>query len=132
MPPFEGIFQNTDAVDTDTPKNDDIDAVFSDKERSFRLYLCRILIALRKDLRNSDDKKYIFDKNEQLELMLKWRDEMSEIKNKEIDAVCATFNVSVGGKVSVNDNLKNKIKKLLIEFPIEEILDAVDISISTY
>ena len=63
MPPFEGIFQNTDAVDTDTPKNDDIDAIFSDKEDSFRLYLCRILIALRKDLRNSDDKKYIFDKN---------------------------------------------------------------------
>lgn len=70
------------------------------------------------------------DKNEQLEMMLKWREELENFTDKEVDAV--NNRISSISAWMANDNGKKKIKKLIKEFSIQLVLDAVDIAFDKY
>lgn len=70
------------------------------------------------------------EKNEQLEMMLKWREELQKFSEKEIDAI--NEHISSFSNWELNDVGKKQIKKLLKEFSIQLILDAVDIAFDKY
>lgn len=72
------------------------------------------------------------EKNEQLEMMLKWRDGLMDLRSKETEKICEYFSGKTGNKISINENGQKKIKKWLREFNIIEIMDAVDIAVDQY
>lgn len=69
-------------------------------------------------------------KNEQLEMMLKWRDELSKIDEKEINLINDIFDSRTG--YGFNDIGKKTIKSLIKKFGIEEVIECTEISIDTY
>ena len=70
------------------------------------------------------------EKNEQLEMLLKWREELQKFNDKEVDAVNNRIN-EISGYIA-NDYGKKKLKKIIKEFSIQAVLDAVDIAFDTY
>ena len=76
--------------------------------------------------------KELSEKNEQLMMLMEWRKELSNFKNNEVDAICNAFSDATNNAVTVNENGRNTAKKLLEQFSLNEILDAVDIAINRY
>ena len=70
------------------------------------------------------------DKNEQLEMMLQWREEIQQLSDKEVNAVNEHISSITAWKA--NDNGKKIIKNLIKEFSIQLVLDAVDIAFDKY
>lgn len=70
------------------------------------------------------------EKKEQIEMMLKWREGLNDIEGDMVNAVAKVFSDNTDWGVS--DNGKKKIKKWLKEFSLNEVLDAAEVSISTY
>ena len=70
------------------------------------------------------------EKNEQLELLLKWKDGLLDIREKEIDAIASVFERRTNYRPSAVG--MNKIDKWLSEFTLSEILDAAEIAIKSY
>ena len=70
------------------------------------------------------------ERREQLEMMLKWRDSMHDLKEVCIDKVCEVFQDNTNYEVSKDG--RRKIKKWLDEFSLDEVLDAVEIAIDRY
>ncbi len=70
------------------------------------------------------------ERKEQLEMMLKWREELQLFEEDKVDKI----NKYIGtySDWTANDNGKKTIKKWLKEFPFELILEAIDISFSKY
>lgn len=70
------------------------------------------------------------DRNEQLEMLLKWREELQSFESKEIDIV----NSKIGDMSAwmANDIGKAKLKDLIKRFSIQVVLDAVDIAFDKY
>lgn len=83
--------------------------------------------AIRKQQQQLKD---LSDKNEQLEMMLKWRDSIKDFKEKEVDAFVKAFNEYCG--CGLNDNGKKNVRKMLKNYSIIELLDALDESVSEY
>lgn len=64
------------------------------------------------------------DKNEQLEMMVEWKDELLKLDDKKVDIVCDY--IADTYRVMVNDNGKTKVKLWLKKYSLEEIIDATD------
>ena len=74
--------------------------------------------------------KLLADKNEQLEMMLKWRDELQAYSEKELNAVNQRITNLTNWELS--DYGRQKVKRLVKEFTIQVVLDAVDIAFEKY
>ena len=69
-------------------------------------------------------------RNEQLEMMLEWREELMNFRQKEVDAVSAM--ISRMSKFGLNEHGKAGIQKLISQFSLEEVLDATEIAMKRY
>lgn len=69
-------------------------------------------------------------KREQLEMMVKWKQELSKIGDKEIDAIVKRFEELSG--YGVKDNGRKDIKKWLKLYPLSDLYDCIEISCDKY
>lgn len=76
--------------------------------------------------------KELAEKNEQLMMLMEWREELSKFKQNEVDIICEAFENAIGGGRNVNDHGRQKVQKLLAQFSVNEILDAIDIAVDRY
>lgn len=74
--------------------------------------------------------KNIADRKEQLDMLIKWRDELDVLNTIEVNYIAETFEKNT--KYSLKDQHKRSIKKWLSEFSMNEVLDALNISVNTY
>lgn len=74
--------------------------------------------------------KLLAEKNEQLEMMLQWRDELQSYAEKEVDAV--NQRIADISNWKANENGKKTIKKLIKKFTLQLVLDAVDTAFENY
>lgn len=70
------------------------------------------------------------EKNEQLEMFLKWREELQGIEDKEVEAIDDL--ISSISEWKCNENGKKKIKKWLKSFSMQLIMEAIDIAFDNY
>ena len=70
------------------------------------------------------------EKNEQLELLMEWKEGLLDLKEKEIDAVASVFEKRT--EYHPNAIGRKDISKWLSKFTLSEILDASDIAINQY
>jgi hypothetical protein len=70
------------------------------------------------------------EKNEQLRLMLKWREGMSSIQDAQVQAIVSAFESGLDS--SMNSAALLDVKKWLKKYSLEEMLDAVDTSKGQY
>jgi hypothetical protein len=70
------------------------------------------------------------EKNEQLQMILKWREELQNLKTNQVDSV--NHYIGQHSEWMASEIGKKKIIKWLNEFPFELILEAVDISFEQY
>ena len=79
--------------------------------------------------RQTEQLKELNKKREQLELMLKWRDELKGFDESVINEITGYFSAGIGNTFSISENGVKDAKKLLRKYPLHEILDAIDKSI---
>lgn len=70
------------------------------------------------------------EKKEQLEMYIEWRDSLKEIEEQKIDIVCNKLKELA--YINVRESGRKRLKKLIKEFGLGTVLDAVDISVETY
>ena len=71
------------------------------------------------------------DRREQIEMMLKWRKELTDVDALEVDLICSVIHESCD-KFSVNDSGKKFIKRWLKKYSHEELIAAVTASFDSY
>lgn len=69
-------------------------------------------------------------KREQMEMLLAWRNELKNEKNRQVEFI-ADYIVELTGNY-LTDNEKRKVRSLINRFSFAEVCDAVDISFSMY
>ena len=69
-------------------------------------------------------------RREQLEMMLQWKEGLSDIEEQQVDAIAERFNSFSG--YNVNENGRRKIKKWIKNFGLNEVYDCVEISCDQY
>lgn len=69
-------------------------------------------------------------RNEQLEMMLKWKEELSNIEEKEVVAVFNIFYDKTG--YGFNETGKKTIKSLIKKYGVAEVMECSEISLETY
>ena len=70
------------------------------------------------------------EKREQLKMLMEWRTELSKLIQEEVDCVCEYWKEMVDQEIT---NVgRAKVLGYIREFGINEVLDAIDISISQY
>ena len=72
----------------------------------------------------------IAERKEQLEMLLEWRDSLDELQNDYVNAIEKEFTKKTG--FYFTESGKAKVEKWLKQFSLQEILDALDIAVSTY
>ena len=72
------------------------------------------------------------EKNEQLEMMLKWRDGLKDIRENEIDSFGKAIAEFCDSQFSLNENGRNKVRRWLCDYSILELLDALDVALLQY
>lgn len=82
--------------------------------------------------KQQDQLAQLAEKNEQLEMMLKWREGLMDIKEKEAKKFVDYFNNKSLCDFCMNENGLKTIKKWLREFSIIELMDATDIAFDQY
>lgn len=70
------------------------------------------------------------DRRQQLEMMLEWRDTMSDLTSEKVKAVCDQ--IAEKSQYVPNENGKNTIRKWLAKYSLDEVLQAVDESFDYY
>lgn len=70
------------------------------------------------------------EKQEQLEMMIEWRKSLLNFKDKEVDKIADYFTEITG--FSVSESGKNKLRKMVKEFGINEIIESIDIATDKY
>lgn len=70
------------------------------------------------------------EKNEQLDMMLKWRAGLKDITERQIEEFSKAFDELTG--CSLNDTGKKNVRKWLRDYSLVELLDALDISVDQY
>lgn len=70
-------------------------------------------------------------RREQLEMMMRWREGLRDLEDEGIDRVGEYWEKLVPGWPP-NDGGKAKLRKMLREFGLSEVLSAIDISVDTY
>lgn len=71
------------------------------------------------------------EKNEQLEMMLSWREELQKLSDKEIEAADNRISEITGG-MSASDHGKRILKQLIRKYTLNMVLDAIDIAFERY
>jgi hypothetical protein len=69
-------------------------------------------------------------KREQLEMMVKWKQELSKIGDKQIDIITDRFHELAS--YTINDNGRKKIKSWIKKYPISELYDCVELACDKY
>ena len=69
-------------------------------------------------------------RREQLEMMLQWKEWLSDIEEQQVDAIAERFDSFSG--YNVNENGRRKIKKWIKDFGLNEIYDCIEISCDQY
>lgn len=82
---------------------------------------------IKKQLKQIEE---LAERREQLEMMLKWRDSMHDLKKDCIDSVCEAFRKNT--RFTPNEYGRKEIKKWLNEFSLDEILNAIEIALDKY
>lgn len=70
------------------------------------------------------------ERRKQIDMMMKWKQEMSSIKDYEVKKIVDYIKDEFS--VTVNDNGKEKLQKHIKEFGFAEVLEAVNISFNQY
>ena len=70
--------------------------------------------------------KELAEKNEQLEMMVKWKDEMLKLDERIIDAVCAYIQDAYS--VELTEHGRNQVKLWLKKYSFEELIAATDMA----
>ena len=76
--------------------------------------------------------KDLSERREQLEMITQWRDELRKVKDKELKIACDEFLKSTGQNIFCYKPDREKMKSLLSEFTLPEVLDALDIAADKY
>lgn len=69
-------------------------------------------------------------RREQLEMMLQWKEGLSDIEEQQIDAIASKFESCSG--YEVNDSGRRKIKKWIKDFGLNDLYDCVEVSCDQY
>ena len=69
-------------------------------------------------------------RREQLEMMLQWKEGLSDIEEQQVDAIAERFDSFSG--YNANENGRRKIKKWIKNFGLNEVYDCVEISCNQY
>lgn len=77
-----------------------------------------------------DQLKEINEKRKQLEMMVKWRKELSKFNDSNLEYVVELFEVGAGCEVS--DKGRKTFKRLLKTYSLDEIKYAIDVSVEKY
>lgn len=72
------------------------------------------------------------ERREQLEMMMQWRTGLRSNTDEATEKVCAYWSDATGGSFSLNAKGKKGLKKLLRDFSLQEVLDAIDIAEEQY
>ena len=72
------------------------------------------------------------ERKEQLEMMLEWRNGLSDLKSFEVSKICDYFAYKSKKCFCVKEYGRRKIEKWLSEFSITEIMDAMDVAFDAY
>lgn len=80
--------------------------------------------------KQSEQLKELAERNEQLEMMLKWRDELQAIEDKEVEIFSDIFQSMTG--YPLNEKGKKDCKKEIKKYGIGELLECLDISCDQY
>lgn len=71
------------------------------------------------------------DRREQLEMMIKWQVGLSDIKDMAVEQLADHWSKLVNG-FSLNDNGKQSLKKLITQFAVDEVMDAMRTATDQY
>ncbi len=80
--------------------------------------------------KQQEELQILAEKREQLKMLMEWRTELSELMQEEVDYVCDYWLSQVG--YSLTDTGKGQVLSYIRQFGINELLDAIDISITQY
>lgn len=72
------------------------------------------------------------ERREQLKMMLKWRDELTSMRNDVVAAAADRWNAVTHGQWSLNTSGLAKLKKYITQYGLAEVLDAIDASAEVY
>lgn len=75
--------------------------------------------------------KDLNERREQLEFLIKWKNELSNFEEQQVEAVCSYFEKKVQG-CSITDTGKNKVRKWVKQFGVTEVISAIDIAYDKY
>lgn len=70
------------------------------------------------------------DKREQAEMMIKWRDQLTDLTAKQVKSIDSSIRLLTGSMLS--DHGEREIAKLIKKFSFTEVSEAVDIAFSNY
>ena len=70
------------------------------------------------------------ERRNQIEMMMEWQEELINLDNEQVDIICCKFKAYTG--CGVLDSGKIKIKKWLKKYTLEDLLEALDRSVSQY
>jgi 5-methylcytosine-specific restriction endonuclease McrA len=74
-----------------------------------------------------DQLKELQERREQLDMMIQWKEELSNLKADSLSRVAELWAKRVEG-YSLNDNGMRSLRKLASRFELQEIMDAIDIA----
>lgn len=74
--------------------------------------------------------KELAERREQMEMLIKWRDELSDMMQRQIDYIGDTIQAVTG--CSLNGNGERNIKALINRFSFKEVCEAVEIAYDYY
>lgn len=71
------------------------------------------------------------ERREQLEMLMRWKNELFKIREQELDDVCDYW-AEVVDPYCLNDVGRLSMKKILYRFTVKEVLEAIDIASHSY
>jgi len=71
------------------------------------------------------------ERREQIELMFEWKKSLSKLDDETVDMITEYAEAKIK-PFTLNENGKNKLKDLLRRYGIDELLNAIDVSATTY
>lgn len=72
------------------------------------------------------------EKREQVEMMLQWKQELQNLKDKEVDSLCSLWEKLTSGESSLNEHGRNSLRVLIKRFSFQEVYDAMEVSVLKY
>ncbi len=79
--------------------------------------------------KQTEELKKLNEKREQLKMMLKWKKELENFENEEVDNIVEKFEVAYNK--TLTQFARNEIKKLIKKYGFENVYDATEIAVNT-